>query len=392
MDYEVIIVGAGPAGLSTGLHLAQFAPELAKRTLILERARHPRPKLCAGGIMPSGESWLEKLGLDLNEVPSVHVREGHFLFEGRGFVVHREPFAFRIVRRDEFDAWLANAARERGLALQEETRVRRVRCPPKEDQGIVEVEADGDTYRARAVVGADGANSVVRRAITRSPASQVSRLLEVLVPADLQPPAPLDPEPHGVKAGRDERATIDFSGIADGVQGYIWDFPTPIQGHPMHTRGIFDSRIHPQAPRTSIKTALQEELARTGVALDRCKPQGHPLRWFHPRGVLSAPHVLLAGDAAGVDPLLGEGISFALGYGEIAAKQLQDAFSRGDFSFESYRRRVLAHQTGRFLRRRHAVAWIVYRIRIRWLLRFLSWNFGPLIGWLAERLFVDWGD
>ena len=96
MDHDIIIVGAGPAGLSTGLHLAQLAPELAERTLILERARHPRPKLCAGGITPGGEAWLRKLGLDLSAVTSpFDVREAHFLFEGQGFVVRREPFLFR---------------------------------------------------------------------------------------------------------------------------------------------------------------------------------------------------------------------------------------------------------------------------------------------------------
>ena len=85
----------------------KLAPELARRALILERERRPRPKLCAGGIMPGGETWLCRLSLDLSDVPSVDAREAHFLFEGRGFVFHRQPFIFRIVRRAEFDAWLA---------------------------------------------------------------------------------------------------------------------------------------------------------------------------------------------------------------------------------------------------------------------------------------------
>jgi len=156
VDYDIVIVGAGPAGLSTGLHLAKLAPELARRTLILERDRHPRPKLCAGGIMPGGEAWLRKLGLDLSEVSSVQVHEAHFLFQGPGFVVRRAPYVFRVVRRDTFDAWLAGIARARGLVLQENTPVRRVRCL----EDAVEVQTDRGTYRARAVVGADGATGV----------------------------------------------------------------------------------------------------------------------------------------------------------------------------------------------------------------------------------------
>ncbi|MDY7077521.1 MAG: NAD(P)/FAD-dependent oxidoreductase [Chloroflexota bacterium] len=387
MDYDIIIVGAGPSGLSTALHLAQLAPELAERTLVVERESHPRSKLCAGGITPGGAAWLNRLGLDLSSVPFVDVCEAHFQFEGRGFVVRREPFVFHIVRRDEFDAWLANAARERGLALQEETLVRRVRCFEDGDDNGVEVETNQGTYRARVVVGADGATSVVRRAVVRGHAPQVSRLLEILVPV-----APLSPCLDAEGTGDNERAIIDFSWIADGVQGYVWDFPTQVQKQPMHTWGIFDSRIHPKLAPVSLKVVWQKELARRGVALDGQELKGHPLRWFRPHGVFSAPRVLLVGDAAGVDPLLGEGISFALGYGEVAARQLQDAFAQDDFSFKEYRRRVLIHRTGRFLRRRYVVAWVIYGIRNRWLLRFLSWNLGPFMGWLAERFWVDWGE
>ena len=380
LDHDIIIVGAGPAGLSTGLHLAQLAPELAGRTLILEQAHHPRPKLCAGGIMPGGEAWLKKLGLDLNSVPAIETHEAHFLFEGRGFVVHRDPFVFRIVRREEFDAWLADAARAQGLALQEDTHVQRVRCL----EDLVEVETDRGTYRARAVVGADGATSVVRRLIPRQRSARASRLLEILVPASLEATPSWTTE-------RD-RALLDFSCMADGVQGYVWDFPTQVQHRPMRTQGIFDSRVQPRAPRAPLKAVLQETLARLGTVLDSYELNGHPLRWLHPRNIMSIPRVLLVGDAAGVDPLLGEGISFALGYGDVAARALRDAFARGDFSFKDYRERVLNHRIGRFLRRRATVAGLIYRVHSRRLLRFLWWNLGPLVGRLAEHVLVDWGE
>ena len=382
MDHDIVIVGAGPAGLSTGLHLAKLAPELARRTLILERDQHPRPKLCAGGIMPGGEAWLRKLGLDLSEVPSVRIGEAHFLFQGRGFVVRRAPYVFRVVRRDGFDAWLADIARARGLALQENTPVRRVRRL----EHAVEVQTDRGTYRARAVVGADGATGVVRRAVVRRKqrVPQISRLLEILTPTDVQTLTPRNPREGG--------ALLDFSCLAHGVQGYAWDFPTQVQGRSMRTRGVFDSRVHPQAPRASLEASLQESLGPLSVPLDRHNLAGHPLRWLHPRSILAAPRVLLAGDAAGVDPLLGEGISFALGYGEVAARELQDAFVRDDFSFERYRQRVLRHRIGRFLRRRAVAARLAYRVRDRRLLRFLWWRLGPLVGWLAEHLLVDWGE
>jgi flavin-dependent dehydrogenase len=120
---------------------------------------------------------------------------------------------------------------------------------------FVEIETEHGTYSTRAVVRPDGANSVVQRAIVRKHIPQISRLLEVLVLAQSQAPA----SPglgNDFEEVSDSQAMIDFSWIADGVQGYIWDFPTQVQTRPMRTRGIFGSRIHSRASRISIKAVL----------------------------------------------------------------------------------------------------------------------------------------
>src|SRR3990172_9834923 len=108
MEAKIIILGGGPSGLSTALHLTKIAPHLTHRILILEKEHYPRFKLCAGGLVIDAEIILERLGLDVREVPHVDVDRAHFDFSGKGLIV-RVPkrHALRVIRRDEFDAWLA---------------------------------------------------------------------------------------------------------------------------------------------------------------------------------------------------------------------------------------------------------------------------------------------
>src|SRR5450759_2746596 len=155
--YDVIIVGAGPAGISTALHLVNLAPELVSRTLILEKAHHPRPKLCGGGILPDAEVVLCQLGLDITEVPHVDVDWAHFDFDGQGMKMRGETkglFAFRVIRRHEFDAWLASEARDRGFLIHENTTVKSIAAT---ETGVV-VATDQGEYHAAVVVGADGSS------------------------------------------------------------------------------------------------------------------------------------------------------------------------------------------------------------------------------------------
>ena len=106
--------------------------------------------------------------------------------------------------------------------------------------------------------------------------------------------------------------------------------------------------------------------------------KGHPIHWFDPQGEFARPRILLVGDAAGVDPLLGEGISFALAYGEVAAAAIADAFARRDFSFAGYRGRVMAHPILAQLTMRTRLARLAYRFQAPWLIKGM-WRAAPWI-------------
>src|ERR1700752_2541580 len=109
---EGVIVGAGPAGAATALRLAARDPTLAGRIVLLYKARHPRDKTCAGGVIPKALRLLDQLDVSL-AVPAARVDRAAVAVPGRQVAVTGEDIC-RVVRRRELDAQLAWAARDRG--------------------------------------------------------------------------------------------------------------------------------------------------------------------------------------------------------------------------------------------------------------------------------------
>lgn len=360
-ERDVVIVGSGPAGSATAAALAQADPAVAAATLVLERAHHPRPKLCGGGVTHRGERVLRRLELAA-DVPSVWIDRVQFWFDDEPLTVER-PGRLRIVRRDEFDAALVAGVRERGVEVREGERVVALRRAGDR----IAVETEADTYLARVVVGADGAKGPVRSTFVPEEQSRVSRLVEVLVESDAAAPE------H-----RDRMAVFDFRPMKRDLQGYTWDFPCLVAGRPTLNVGGFDSRRN-DGSRAPLKELVTERLAARGVDPTRVRLQGHPERWYAPSGTYAAPNVVLAGDAAGIEPLLGEGIAYALEYGPVTAAAIVDALRTGDLSFADYGDRLRASRLGSALNRNQRAAWVFYRPFLRGLAP-------PLVRLLVRRM------
>ncbi len=344
--WKIIIVGSGPAGSATALALAQQAPALARATLMLDKAAHPRSKLCGGGVTPLADEALRALGF-WPEIPSFPIHRVRFEVHGSGLMLESEgePL-FRVVDRRLFDEALAREAVARGVTLHEGEAVTGVEV----GANGVRVTTSAGCYEVAALVVADGAKSTLRRLLLPDEPSRISRLMEILTP-----------EPANEPLFASHTAIFDFSGIGEGVQGYSWNFPSLRDGQMVMNRGIFDSRIAASAPRADLRAALAAFLPPERP-LGHYRLQGHPERWYHPRATVHLPRVLFAGEAAGIEPFVGEGIAFALGYGQQVAASLVRAWERDDFSFADYPQRLRA-SIGRTMNHRRLAAALLYRLR-----------------------------
>jgi len=342
-SYDVVIIGAGPAGCASALELANLYPSLAGRVLLIDKAIFPRSKLCAGGISIDTDDELRALGVDI-DVPTVPVHTTQFVLP-TGRLTFSRPNQFRVVRRTDFDHSLLKAARERGVVMHEGEPVLDV----IRDREKMIVRTDKADYAAKILIAADGANSKVRSRLCLSRHGRLMIAMELHAPfADAR------------KTNLTENmAILDLSVLDLGVPGYCWLFPTANQQLPTVSMGImaapFDSR-----GATQLKSMFGTWLSGFGLDLNDFDVASHPSLRYETKALCSQSRVLFVGDAAGVDPLFGEGIVSALAYGRIAARCAIEALRYQDFSFSDYEERVRSSPIGHTMRRRRMIARRLY--------------------------------
>jgi flavin-dependent dehydrogenase len=195
---------------------------------------------------------------------------------------------------------------------------------------------------------------------------------------------------HGAR-----RYDFDFRPVMRGVRGYGWAFPCWIDGVAHVNVGVY---ALPPVSGESVQRELARVLDDVGARPTRW--QAFPIRTFVPGAPVASLQTLLVGDAAGCDPLMGEGISYALEYGMMAA----DAIAGGGDVAASYARTVAVSPTARKLRRldwgarrfygRHGAWWFrLARLSRRAQAIGLAWYNGvdhwdERSGWAALRALV----
>jgi geranylgeranyl reductase family protein len=299
-DWDVAVIGAGPAGLAA----ARAAAAAGARTIVVERATHPRYKTCGGGLI--GASLAAAAGhVDVPARDQVHAITA--TLGGRREFTRRqgEPLLTMVVR-EEFDDALRAAAVAAGATLRQRAPVRAI--TQDAGQGCLRL-ADGTGISARVLIGADGSAGISARY-----AGVTFRQVDLGLELELPVPPELAEEWRG-------RVLLDWGPIPGS---YGWVFP---KGD-LLTVGVIAARGRGEQTRRY----LRDFTARLGLGtvrpahdsghLTRCRSEDSPLR----RGRL-----LVAGDAAGLlEPWTREGISFALRSGALAGQAAAAAAASPD--------------------------------------------------------------
>lgn len=302
MQFDLIVVGSGPAGSAA----ATVAARGGLRVALLDKSAFPRDKLCGGAVSGRTAQHLDTIfgqSITPDLFRTITRLKLNYAGEVIGMIKNAPPL--HLTMRREFDTVLHNHAVAAGAQIFAPVRITQI--DPQDARVHL---ADGRVIEAAFLIGADGCNSAVARALYGRPfdPADVSFALEVEIPR---------------RKGQFQDVEIDL-GAANW--GYGWVFPKnrsiTVGVGGMHQRNP-DMKIH-------MKTYLEEHVApeEAEASMRQCKGA------FLPAGVYRRQpgegRVLLTGDAAGlVDPVTGEGIAWAMYSGQLAAEACLKAVSAG---------------------------------------------------------------
>jgi len=336
-DCDALVVGGGPAG-------AAAAARLAARgftAIVVDRATFPRDKVCGDFVGPAALAELADLGVTGTEAfaatntigeCALHV-DGNQLGVLAIPQVGGLPAYGRVIPRRYLDAWILNTARHAGATVLDGRKVTAIERAPDAVTVRGHSAAGPWQLRTRLLVGADGSNSIIARALRGAVPPRQDRIVAVRAYFDdVDGPA----------------GQADVCLCSDSFPGYAWLFPCGggqanvgvgmlVSTYPQAGRNLRDLLLRLIAEDASMRRRLR------GARMDG-RVLGCPLTTYNPRLPLTGDRVMLVGDAAGlINPLNGEGIQYALHSARWAADVAADCLSSGRLDAASlyrYQQRV----------------------------------------------------
>lgn len=291
--YDVAIIGTGPGGGIAACTLAQSGLSV----IILEKETLPRVKAC-GGAMPGGMKQFFDWDFSDCIESEVAIQRNLLNYEREVMTETRIPILF--VTRSRFDQHLIERALRLGggrVVLREGFVIRDIE---EDGDGVTLRSSKGDTIRARYVIAADGATSRAARTLKLN----VGRKIAAAVDAEVI----VTPEVFEVES---QRVTFNYFCLE---AGYGWIFPK--------SNGLLACGIGGWDGEYPLPALLKDFLARSlpSGSILSVKEYGHGIPLYEAHRQIATSRVCLVGDAASlVEPIMGEGIRFALISGRTAA-------------------------------------------------------------------------
>ena len=304
--YDVIVVGAGPAGSTAAYRLASAGADV----LLLDRARFPRDKPCGGGVTGRAARLIPfSIDTVVEHVVThadLRLRYGRTHSRGSGTpLVH-------MTQRRRLDHFLAQRAVDAGADFRDGLRVTQL---ANGKEGVT-ARTDGERFEGESLVGADGVNGITARALGLGGNRTVGVALE----------GNLSHEKFDATR-YDGRVALEL-GIIPG--GYGWVFPKG--DHVNIGVGGWEA----EGPR--LREHLRRLCAQHGARLEDLRAlRGYRLPLRSPKATLARGRALLVGDAAGlIDPVSGDGMYEGFLSSKLASEAVLDVLEGREPTLDPY--------------------------------------------------------
>jgi geranylgeranyl reductase family protein len=328
LQYDIIILGAGPAGTSCALALKESGLNVA----LIDKDTFPRDKICGDAVSSVAKRVLREidpmLEQDLLAFPEKSNVNTIKLYSP-GFSQIRLQFKSisHCIRRMDFDHWLFQKTIEYFPALNIHTGTA-VKKVEHSGTSVTVTMADGVSMTATLLIACDGAHSLAAKQLAGFTVDRKHYSAAVR-------------QYYRNISGMEEGASEIFF-LKDYLQGYFWIFPLSSNeanvGFGMLSSTIAEKKVDLRKCMQTIIRDVPEIAGRFAGAepLDEIKGFGLPLG---SRTVtMSGDRFMLCGDAASlIDPFSGEGIPTAMESGLMAAKVAVRCFQRNSFGAEELR-------------------------------------------------------
>lgn len=333
MVYDLIICGAGPAGINAASH----AGSAGLKTLLFDKARFPRQKICGGGLVSRAEDFL-LFNVDAVIEKTFKEIEINFPHYNYSYTLKKDVPLIKTVSRETFDKYVLDQCLNRvQFDFNEETTLKEIAF----SNPLVITTSKGK-FRTRFLIAADGANSKVlkicklKHSAYRAPAVECEIQFDDIRTEEIQ----------------NLRFDLGFPS-----KGYSWIFPKSDK------ISLGAGRFYPTKEKINLKGLLIDYIDHCGIKLKRNKaPEIHGGVIPITRGMTNLYHqnILFTGDSAGLaDPITAEGLSSAMLSGKAATEAVIQSDFDPDKTALNYHK-YISRNILKYNRSASRLAWFLY--------------------------------